>query len=140
MNLEIKEKWLKALRSGEYKQGNAFLNSNGKFCCLGVLTDIYIKENPDKAKWSSGIDAGTQRVSSVAELTFETERCNQSVAVLLPDISEWAGIDMWRTCLVLVETDTHGSVSLSSLNDGNIAMMSAPLTFEQIADIIESKL
>lgn len=39
-----KSRWLQALRSGEYKQGNgALCVSNGEtkeYCCLGVLADI----------------------------------------------------------------------------------------------------
>ena len=33
-------KWLKALRSGDYKQGNGFLKSENKYCCLGVACVI----------------------------------------------------------------------------------------------------
>ncbi len=40
MNKEIKAKWLKALRSGEYKQGKERLYHAGRHCCLGVLADI----------------------------------------------------------------------------------------------------
>ena len=29
--------WIAALRSGQYKQGQYYLESCGKFCCLGVL-------------------------------------------------------------------------------------------------------
>ena len=35
-----KSDWIAALRSGEYKQGSEFLKRDGKFCCLGVLTEI----------------------------------------------------------------------------------------------------
>ena len=36
--VDIKEKWLTALRSGEYKQGKYYLkNDNNCYCCLGVL-------------------------------------------------------------------------------------------------------
>lgn len=35
---DIAERWVAALRSGEYRQGFAFLRSHdGKYCCLGVL-------------------------------------------------------------------------------------------------------
>jgi hypothetical protein len=41
MNSEIKQKWVAALRSGNYKQGTSFLRDAGDyFCCLGVLCDI----------------------------------------------------------------------------------------------------
>jgi len=45
MNQEIKQRWIQALRSGEYKQGYENLYHCGKFCCLGVLTDLYVKEH-----------------------------------------------------------------------------------------------
>lgn len=43
MNPQLKERWLTALRSGEYKQGRECLRcSDGdKYCCLGVLADVY---------------------------------------------------------------------------------------------------
>lgn len=42
MNPELKEKWLKALRSNNYKQGTGCLRHKAQetFCCLGVLCDI----------------------------------------------------------------------------------------------------
>lgn len=40
MNKEIKEQWLKALRSGEYKQTTHTLRDEDGYCCLGVLCDI----------------------------------------------------------------------------------------------------
>ncbi len=46
---EFKEKWLKALRSGEYKQGKRTLRKDDLFCCLGVACDImgYSKEDTE---------------------------------------------------------------------------------------------
>lgn len=41
MKKELKDKWIAALRSGEYKQGKARLKTDdGGYCCLGVLADI----------------------------------------------------------------------------------------------------
>lgn len=45
MKPEIKEKWVKALRSGEYKQGRRSLRTklpdgSCQHCCLGVLMEI----------------------------------------------------------------------------------------------------
>src|ERR1044072_871955 len=39
---EIKEKWLKALRGGRYRQGTGQLKNemNGSYCCLGVLCQV----------------------------------------------------------------------------------------------------
>ena|SRR6185312_5054794 len=41
MDAELKQKWIDALRSGQYEQGNGQLRTqDDKFCCLGVLCDI----------------------------------------------------------------------------------------------------
>lgn len=42
MDIELKTKWVAALRSGNYKQGKGVLYSKyqNTFCCLGVLGNI----------------------------------------------------------------------------------------------------
>jgi hypothetical protein len=51
MDKKMKRLWLKALRSGEYKQGKERLVSNDdKFCCLGVLCNVAI-EHGARLKW-----------------------------------------------------------------------------------------
>lgn len=42
MNPELKQKWVDALRSGEYKQspGQLYNSANDTYCCLGVLCDV----------------------------------------------------------------------------------------------------
>lgn len=40
MDKKIKSQWIKALLSGDYKQGYEHLKKNGRYCCLGVLADI----------------------------------------------------------------------------------------------------
>lgn len=40
MNPEVKAQWVAELRSGKYVQGKGALQSNGSFCCLGVLCSI----------------------------------------------------------------------------------------------------
>lgn len=37
MDATLKRKWVEALRSGEYVQGKQCLQSEGRYCCLGVL-------------------------------------------------------------------------------------------------------
>lgn len=49
MKIKVMKKWVKALRSGKYKQGGGTLkqfNSNGiaQHCCLGVLCELYNDE------------------------------------------------------------------------------------------------
>ena len=47
MKRELMRRWVRALRSGKYKQGHGYLcevNRDGEeqFCCLGVLADIAV--------------------------------------------------------------------------------------------------
>jgi hypothetical protein len=44
MDLEIKRRWVEALKSGKYQQGKKALQTDEGFCCLGVLCDLYSKE------------------------------------------------------------------------------------------------
>lgn len=40
MDAELKKKWVEALRSGKYRQGQYCLRTtDGAYCCLGVLCD-----------------------------------------------------------------------------------------------------
>lgn len=43
------EKWVAALRSGEYKQGRTQLKWGDTYCCLGVLCEISGKDYDDYA-------------------------------------------------------------------------------------------
>lgn len=40
MDKKLKTKWVKALRSGKYRQTNGVLKDKAGFCCLGVLRDV----------------------------------------------------------------------------------------------------
>lgn len=50
MDSELKQKWLDALRSGQYEQGRGTMRTeDNKFCCLGVLCDLL-----DPGEWEQG--------------------------------------------------------------------------------------
>lgn len=38
---DLVDRWVEALRSGEYQQTTMSLRNGDKFCCLGVLCDLY---------------------------------------------------------------------------------------------------
>lgn len=48
--------WLKALRSGAYRQGRHLLLREGKahdrFCCLGVAADLLVRDAPKRYSWT----------------------------------------------------------------------------------------
>jgi len=58
MNSHVKEKWITALRSNEYKQTQGFLHTSDGYCCLGVLCDLYAKEKD--MEWEIEIDGNIQ--------------------------------------------------------------------------------
>lgn len=47
---ENAKKWVEALRSGEYKQGEEALRNGDRFCCLGVACDLF-RKNTTKGEW-----------------------------------------------------------------------------------------
>lgn len=71
------EKWLKALESGEYKQGGGYLckidNGQLKYCCLGVATKVFLGEgNQSKSKayffWGNDSQYAPLEVQQILQL------------------------------------------------------------------------
>ena len=112
MNPQIKQKWVSALRSGDYQQTQQVLHNKNGFCCLGVLCDLYIKEN--QLEW---------------ELTNNGNYYNfQDENVYLPhSVVEWSGIGDDNP------TINDGESRLAGLNDNGT-------TFNEIANLIEEQL
>ena len=115
MKKAIKDKWLKALRSGDYKQAKSVLkDDDGCMCCLGVLCDITQKETGGKWTKQDFIAGGEGH-----DETIPTEACN----IL--------GITHKGKLKKSYQTK-HGDLAdhLTILNDSG-------LSFKQIANIIE---
>ena len=93
MNSSIKQIWINALRSGKYEQGQGSLNEDGKFCCLGVLTDLYIRET--NQEWEEGYGN-----------CFAFEDCS---CFLPPAVQEWGRLN---------NSPAVNGRSLAVLNDG----------------------
>ncbi len=53
-NVENIKKWVDALESNQYEQGTGALKEGDKFCCLGVASDVYLKETQQEG-WTQGI-------------------------------------------------------------------------------------
>lgn len=60
MNPEKKDikKWVKALRSGKYKQGYGLLETDAGHCCLGVACRIFIPPKNLNMKCSNLLSGG----------------------------------------------------------------------------------
>lgn len=82
MNDNLK-KLVTALRSGEYQQGRMVLRTyNDKFCCLGVATDLYIKDVG--GEWKEQNDSDYYR--------FYHEEGNSCSISLVDQIIEYYGL------------------------------------------------
>ena len=51
---EVLRAWVKALRSGKFKQGFGALNKNEEYCCLGVLQEIRYRGGDEVKKEKLG--------------------------------------------------------------------------------------
>lgn len=113
MNKEVKEKWVKALRSGEYKQGYSSLSDNNQYCCLGVLCELAAQE-------------GICKTQSLNKKVYY----DSHGGTLPPSVQEWAEINSsWPS--VEVERMIKG---LGHCND------ILNYDFNRIADLIEEQL
>ena len=107
MNELIADKWVKALRSGEYPQGVDALQSTNSFCCLGVLCKVGELE---------GI-----KVEFMEGKLFGDDLSNQSA------IKNWSSV---QSNMGIFNT-TEYLRNLVDIND------SGEYDFNQIADLIE---
>lgn len=116
MKKEILERWIAALRSGEYKQGRQQLYNGDGYCCLGVLCELAVKDGAIRA--------------------YDKEK-----ETLLPMfLKEWAGVDPLVEDIsqssetfglsLTVQPEGQHYQSLAALNDKGAS-------FEQIADWLE---
>lgn len=112
MDAGVKERWVAALRSGEYKQTTGYLKTDYGYCCLGVLCDIHDKEQAGSGvNWEAGQDED--------RLFWSYLTCEGT----LPErVMDWAQLDNHNP---EIEGD-----SLAELNDGG-------KSFAHIADLIE---
>jgi hypothetical protein len=122
---EIKQRWLNALRSNNYKQGQGQLRQNDSYCCLGVLCDV-VKDDLD-----------IYVHSEANEFTGDIHYFFNHEEELLPNHL------LEDCCEKIPDGINHGNIrvyyndmlkGLSDLNDTEC------LSFTEIADLIEAQL
>ena len=150
MKKTIMTKWVKALRSGKYKQCQEKLcNVNGQtgeesYCCLGVLTDLYLK---DRKRQKKGPGIKNFNTYTKEDMDYEHDFSKWSIddedGCLAPEVAKWAGFNM--------DTDDYKTgcfsngkkeIDLALLNDGGLnpldySRKTPSKSFKQIADVIE---
>jgi hypothetical protein len=83
MDANIKQKWVEALRSGEYKQAQYGLKRQGGFCCLGVLCDLH-----DNTKWENDEDGYSfYQIGDEIQSTWLPESLEKELAIPSSELS-----------------------------------------------------
>jgi hypothetical protein len=71
MDKKLKAKWVKALRSGKYRQTRNVLSQNGAYCCLGVLRCLLpakVRKLPmDHENYSEVLNAPQQKCAGLVK-------------------------------------------------------------------------
>lgn len=118
MDKVIAQRWVTALRSGEYRQTDGALQNDSGFCCLGVLCDLAVKDGVIPEPHRDDTDA----------FSYGNESDLRD-SLLPPDsIRQWSGLDPERTYFI---PELGSAETLYGLNDDQ------GFTFPQIADVIE---
>jgi hypothetical protein len=130
MKKEIAKKWVKALRSGKYKQGKGYLKQfnnkhEPKHCCLGVLCELYndtMKKNHKKSLYVEEMVDGSDGTDFI--------RFDLSDGGLPKAVRQWAGIACALGDFTVEKDNYYIEECLADLNDSG-------KKFSTIANIIE---
>jgi hypothetical protein len=112
VNEELVREWVAALRSGDYKQGRAYLRIGVFYCCLGVAADL-LRKRGLVGPWEKPRLRTNLRIDGLDY-------------ALTPEAAALLGLDDAR------------QVQLQQMNDG--AGVRASRSFPEIADWIEENI
>lgn len=127
------KKWIKALRSGKYRQGQNTLkqfDSKGqpKHCCLGVLCELYndtMKKNKKKTL--------PEKVINNYDFNYGITKFGSKTDILPKEVMKWSGIKDNIGAFIPLSKSNEGishEENLADLNDSG-------RKFQTIANIIE---
>ena len=128
MDKEFVKSWVKALRSGDYKQEFGRLRSEWSYCCLGVACDL-----DDHVEWSDdgnavvGLEVRRQSLPKVTFKKIKDEPKESGLRISVSTISKFKDRVKLQTGL-----STDKKHHLIALNDKGAS-------FELIADLIEEE-
>lgn len=133
MNQDIKQRWVSALRSGEFEQGTDNLRKGNKFCCLGVLCELAVEDGvigPPELSWES---------TEIYGYGKSEEQKYTNTGELPEAVAKWAGLVDEYT---YDEFDDQPIPDVDPVADGKPLSMwnDGGSTFAELADLIEEKL
>lgn len=129
MKKAIRDQWLTALRSKNFKQTQGALREEGKgYCCLGVLCELY-RRDTGKGRWVKNENGEFSFLDKVGDLPEQ--------------VKKWAGIKSINGSIRAKSEFDEQIDSLAAFNDGECS--TDPVTnkeksrygFKAIASIIE---
>lgn len=136
MNPEVKQKWIDALRSGNYEQGSEKLRSVSGYCCLGVLCDLYAQEYNTEWKFKS-YDDDTDEENPY---TYDYWYFEEQTEFLPYSVMDWAGLKIPNP-EVRIDKDVEGLDEDESLYQESLADLNdSGYTFNDLSKIIEQQL
>ena len=117
---QLTRRWIEALRSGKYAQGQYALQVNRRFCCLGVLAQI-----EDELEAPTTVDYRHTMKASGSKSTITVKLAKRA--------GLRGGLDADSEPNELSPLDLDAS-ELANMNDSGNA------TFDEIADLLENRL
>jgi hypothetical protein len=131
MKNHIMKKWVRALRSGKYKQGSGTLKQynskrQAQHCCLGVLCELYNKDMKKNKKKTLPETIHYQD----SDFSFGYTRFGNKRDDLPKEVIKWSGMKNSLGEFVSVNNPAYDQHNLSDLNDTG-------RKFKTIANIIE---
>lgn len=132
MNKEIATRWVKALRSGKYKQGKNALKyktARGavRHCCLGVLCELYNQDKKRKQKPTISVKPAAPYSADLPDGCSVYAFAGNSTT-LPTKVMQWAGMHSNAGEIA----DEFEDESLAEINDDGYS-------FKKIAQIIEDR-
>lgn len=145
MKKRVLTKWLKALRSGKYKQGRGALCQISKkgtksFCCLGVLCDLYNKEqkrNKKKGLDIQKLDRDGWMVGNLSSNPAFVLSYNDCDGTLPNQVVKWAGFREENYDGEFNDATLPELITLNDGSSGKVGNGTRARSFKQIADIVE---
>ena len=134
MKIDIAKQWVEALNSGTYKQGQGKLHSTDydgtcMYCCLGVLCDLFMQQNPDELDVRVVTRNKVESPEHYQMLSKNDESLHvyDNDSVVLPlRVREWAGM-----------SDPLGRFTNASLAQDSLAELNDHgMSFAKLADVI----
>lgn len=134
MNPEVKQKWIDALRSGDYEQGSEKLRGVNGYCCLGVLCDLYAQEH--NTEWEfRGYDELSDETNNPMDYWYFDEHSE-----FLPEsVMNWAGLKT-NNPQVRVDVEDNDDEDNWYFQDEIANVNDSGYTFMDLSKIIEQQL